>query len=64
MSAWTPALSDNYLDIRVPGRAEALRRSQLALAGGPETSHPAFWAPFVLIGRGSPPAPPPDGAGR
>jgi CHAT domain-containing protein len=34
------------------GRAEALRRSQLTLADTPETSHPAFWAPFVLVGDG------------
>ena len=34
------------------GRAEALRRSQLTLADMPETAHPAFWAPFVLVGDG------------
>jgi CHAT domain-containing protein len=34
------------------GRAEALRRAQMALAGQPATSHPAFWAPFVLVGDG------------
>ena len=34
------------------GRAEALRRSQLTLADTPETSHPVFWAPFVLVGDG------------
>jgi CHAT domain-containing protein len=34
------------------GRAEALRRSQLTLADTPETAHPAFWAPFVLVGDG------------
>lgn len=34
------------------GRAEALRRSQLALASDPATSHPYFWAPFVLVGDG------------
>ena len=33
-------------------RAEALRRSQLTLAYTPETAHPAFWAPFVLVGDG------------
>ena len=35
------------------GRAEALRQSMLALIGngGPE-AHPAFWAPFVLVGEG------------
>ncbi|MBP1776321.1 MAG: hypothetical protein H6Q86_2331, partial [candidate division NC10 bacterium] len=33
-------------------RAEALRRSQLALADTAATSHPVFWAPFVLVGDG------------
>ena len=39
------------------GRAEAMRRSMLALIdkGGPE-AQPAFWAPFVVVGEG--------GAGR
>ena len=34
------------------GRAEALRRSQLTLADTAVTSHPVFWAPFVLVGDG------------
>ena len=34
------------------GRAEALRRSELTLADTPATSHPVFWAPFVLVGDG------------
>ena len=36
------------------GRAEALRRSMLALMMEGETyeAHPAFWAPFVLVGEG------------
>ncbi len=42
------------------GRAEALRRSMLALLDDPKTprqmTHPMFWAPFVLVGEG--------GAGR
>ncbi len=35
------------------GRAEALRRSMLALMvkGGPD-AHPANWAPFVVVGEG------------
>ena len=38
------------------GRAEAMRRSMLALIdkGGPE-AHPAFWAPFVVVGEGGEP---------
>lgn len=39
------------------GKAEALRRSQLALAGEAATSHPFFWAPFVLVGDGAPTPP-------
>jgi len=40
------------------GRAEALRRSMVHLiaAGDKGEAHPAFWAPFVLVGEG--------GAGR
>jgi CHAT domain-containing protein len=38
------------------GRAEALRRSMLALIdkGAPHEAHPAYWAPFVLVGEGAP----------
>ena len=36
------------------GKAEALRRSQMALAGEKETSHPFYWAAFVLSGDGGP----------
>jgi CHAT domain-containing protein/tetratricopeptide (TPR) repeat protein len=40
------------------GRAEAMRRSMVALidTGEPNETHPAFWAPFVVVGEG--------GAGR
>ena len=36
------------------GKAEALRRSMLALmtSGDPYFAHPAFWAPFVVVGEG------------
>ncbi len=36
------------------GRAEALRRSMLALIekGAPHEAHPAYWAPFVVVGEG------------
>ncbi len=34
-------------------RAEALRRSMVALAdGGSDAAHPAYWAPFVVVGEG------------
>jgi CHAT domain-containing protein len=40
------------------GRAEALRRAMLAMIdqGEPRETHPAYWAPFVVVGEG--------GAGR
>ena len=37
-------------------RAEALRRSMLALMQSkerPHYAHPALWAPFVLVGEGN-----------
>ncbi|MCH8198386.1 MAG: CHAT domain-containing protein [Proteobacteria bacterium] len=37
------------------GRAEALRRSMLALmedAENPNYAHPMFWAPFIVVGEG------------
>src|ERR1700730_10230763 len=40
------------------GRAEALRRSALKLAGEKDTGHPFFWAPFVLVGDGGAPSRP------
>jgi CHAT domain-containing protein len=37
------------------GRAEAMRRAMLALIdkGRPEEAHPAYWAPFVVVGEGA-----------
>jgi hypothetical protein len=36
------------------GRAEALRRAMLAMIdkGEPRQAHPAYWAPFVVVGEG------------
>ena len=34
------------------GKAEALRRAQATVRARPETAHPFFWAPFVLVGDG------------
>jgi CHAT domain-containing protein len=41
---------------RSVGRAEAVRRSMLAMieTGDPKEAHPAYWAPFVVVGEGSP----------
>lgn len=33
-------------------KTEAQRRSMLALMANPEFAHPAFWAPFVVVGEG------------
>jgi CHAT domain-containing protein len=37
------------------GRAEATRQSMLAMIdkGDPVEAHPAFWAPFVVVGEGA-----------
>jgi CHAT domain-containing protein len=37
------------------GRAEALRGAVLAMIdkGEPRQAHPAYWAPFVVVGEGS-----------
>jgi CHAT domain-containing protein len=39
------------------GRAEVMRQSMLALIdkGDAEEAHPAFWAPFVVVGEGAAP---------
>ena len=40
------------------GRAEALRRSMLAMMqtdGKDYFAHPMFWAPFVVVGEGGKP---------
>ena len=36
------------------GRAEALRRAMLELIdkGDPDEKHPAYWAPFIVVGEG------------
>ncbi len=37
------------------GRAEALRRAMLLMIdrGAPDEAHPAYWAPFVVVGEGA-----------
>ena len=48
--------SDTFAQLKAHpaiGRAEALRRSMLGLMGnGGRSSHPANWAPFVVVGEG------------
>jgi CHAT domain-containing protein/tetratricopeptide (TPR) repeat protein len=50
----TKALSTMAADKSI-GRSEALRRSMLALieTGESHEAHPAFWAPFVVVGEGA-----------
>jgi CHAT domain-containing protein len=50
----TAAIREISRDPKI-GRAEALRRSMLALidTGSPEEAHPAFWAPLVVVGEGA-----------
>jgi CHAT domain-containing protein len=50
----TGAVSEMSRDPKV-GRSEAMRRSMLALIdkGSNEEAHPAFWAPFVVVGEGA-----------
>jgi len=45
---------DFYTALRDDGATltDALQRAQAALRAAPDTSHPFFWAPFVLIGDG------------
>jgi CHAT domain-containing protein len=50
----TATLAELAADPQI-GRAEALRRAMLALMDEPdrpEFAHPAFWAPFVVVGEG------------
>jgi CHAT domain-containing protein len=40
---------------RTLGRADALRRAMLAMIdkGDGHEAHPAYWAPFVVVGEGA-----------
>ena len=51
----TPAVGATTRD-KTLGRAEALRRAMLAMIdkGEPAQAHPAYWAPFVVVGEGAP----------
>jgi CHAT domain-containing protein len=50
----TNAISTMAADKSV-GRAEGLRRAMIALLdqGEPDQAHPAYWAPFVVVGEGA-----------
>jgi CHAT domain-containing protein len=49
----TGAVGKMASDKRI-GRAEAMRQSMLAMIdkGQPVETHPAFWAPFIVVGEG------------
>ena len=50
-SATTELISDFYRNISPDStKAASLRQAQLALLGTDNWSHPAYWAPFLLIG--------------
>jgi CHAT domain-containing protein len=51
----TTSLFEAYARDGNLGRAAALRTAQLKLLGDAATSHPALWAPFVLVGDGGTP---------
>ena len=57
MKLITGAIGETVRNPRA-GRSEALRRAVLAMIdkGEPQEAHPAYWAPFVVVGEG--------GAGR
>jgi len=42
-----------YKELFTPNitKSEAVRRAQLHLLKQPESSHPYFWAPFILVGN-------------
>jgi CHAT domain-containing protein len=50
----TGAVREMARDANV-GRSEAMRRAMLALIdkGRSDEAHPAFWAPFVVVGEGA-----------
>jgi len=51
----TTGLFEAYARDSGLGRASALRAAQLKLLADAATSHPALWAPFVLVGDGGAP---------
>ena len=46
-------MQDFYRNLKTNGmtKAEALRQAQIKMLANPEQSHPAHWAPFLLIGN-------------
>ena len=42
---------DMYRNLETKSKAEALQKAKLAMLNTPATSHPYYWAPFVLVGK-------------
>jgi CHAT domain-containing protein len=51
---FSATVGTTFADARL-GQAEALRRAMIAMvdSGGARTAHPAFWAPFIVVGEGA-----------
>jgi CHAT domain-containing protein len=43
---------ENYTRNPANGKASALREAEIVLLNKPETSHPIYWAAFILVGDG------------
>ncbi len=56
--ALTTRMLTEYANDPGIGRAEALRRSMMALMNDKDSrfAHPFYWAPFVIVGEGGVPA--------
>lgn len=48
----TTATFEHHMSQRDAGRAESLRQAMLKLMASPRYTHPAYWAPYVLVGDG------------
>jgi len=49
----TTATFEHHAAERSAGKAESLRQAMLKVMNLPKYGHPAFWAPFVLVGDGA-----------
>ncbi len=49
----TTATFDHHAKTPTAGKAESLRQAMLQLMAQPQYSHPAYWAPYALVGDGA-----------
>jgi CHAT domain-containing protein len=49
----TSATFEHHARMRDASKAESLRQAMLALMAEPRYAHPAFWAPYMLVGDGA-----------